>query len=81
MKRVLILARVSTGQQETQNQLLQLRQYCEDKNYAVVMEVSENISGDNEKRAGIDTAIELASQAKYDLQLFWNLDRFFSLGF
>jgi DNA invertase Pin-like site-specific DNA recombinase len=80
MKRVLILAKVSTGQQETQNQLLQLRQYCEDKNYAVVMEVSENISGDNEKRAGIDTAIELASQARYDLLLFWNLDRFSRLG-
>ncbi len=80
MKRVLILARVSTGQQETQNQLLQLRQYCEDKNYAVVKEVCENISGGNEKRAGIDTAIELASQAKYDLLLFWNLDRFSRLG-
>jgi len=80
MKRVLILARVSTGQQDTQNQLLQLRQYCEDKNYAVVEEVSENISGGNEKRAGIDTAIELASQAKYDLLLFWNLDRFSRLG-
>ncbi len=48
MKRVLILARVSTGQQETQNQLLQLRQYCE-KNYAVVIEVSEDISGQTRK--------------------------------
>ena len=81
MKRVLILARVSTGQQETQNQLLQLRQYFEDKNYAVVKEVSENISGENQKRAGIYTAIELASQAKYDLLLFWNLDRFPALGY
>ncbi len=49
MKRVLILARVSTGQQETRKQLLQLRQYCEDKNYAVVKEVSENISGQTRK--------------------------------
>jgi DNA invertase Pin-like site-specific DNA recombinase len=65
MKRVLILVRVSTWQQETQNQLLQLRQYCEDKNYAVVKEVSENISGGSDKRAGIDTANKLASQAKY----------------
>ena len=80
MKRVFILTRVSSGQQETQNQLLQLRQYCEDKNYAVVKEVNENISGGNEKRVGIDTAIELASQAKYDLLLFWNLDRFSRLG-
>jgi DNA invertase Pin-like site-specific DNA recombinase len=65
MKRVLILVRISTWQQETQNQLLELRQYCEDKNYTVVKEFSENISRGNEKRAGIVTAIELENQAQY----------------
>ncbi|MGF1583873.1 MAG: recombinase family protein [Bacteroidales bacterium] len=56
MKRVLILFRVSTWQQETQNQLLQLRQYCEDKNYAVAKEVSENISGGSVPRYYLNTA-------------------------
>lgn len=78
--RVVILTRVSTNRQETENQLIQLRQYCTDLNYKIVLEIQENISGGKDKRKGIDQAIEMASQGKYDLLLFWNLDRFSRFG-
>jgi predicted site-specific integrase-resolvase len=81
MKRVLILARVSTGQQETQNQLLQLRQYCEDKNYAVVKEVSENISGEMKKEPAL--TLPLNWQARPGMTFFYSgtLTAFPALGF
>lgn len=75
-KRVIILARVSTNRQETFNQIEELRKYCSNNNYTVVNEYTESISGKSNKRTAINKIISLASQKKFDLLLFWNLDRF-----
>lgn len=79
-KRVVILARVSTAKQETVNQLLQLREFCLNNNFEIVQEITENVSGNTADRKGIQLVISLASQKKFDLLLFWNLDRFSRLG-
>jgi DNA invertase Pin-like site-specific DNA recombinase len=78
--RVVILTRVSTTRQDAENQIFQLRQFCNEKKYIIVKEIKEHVSGSKSQRPGIDTAIEMASQGRYDLLLFWNLDRFSRFG-
>lgn len=76
--RVLIYARVSTksGKQDVSNQLLQLRKYCEFKNYTIIEEVIDNESGMSNKREGFKLIFSKAAKGDYDLLLFWSLDRF-----
>jgi len=48
-----IYARVSTDDkgQETENQLISLREYCKAKKYDIYKEYSENVSGTGKKEA------------------------------
>jgi DNA invertase Pin-like site-specific DNA recombinase len=78
--RVAIYARVSTqdGRQETENQLRELRAYCERQGYEVYREYVENESGRKGRRERSEFA-ELfrdAERRRFDLLLFWSLDRF-----
>ncbi len=76
--RVLIYARVSTksGRQDVSNQLLQLRKYCEFKDYNIIEEVIDNESGMSNTREGFKLIFSKAAKGDYDLLLFWSLDRF-----
>jgi DNA invertase Pin-like site-specific DNA recombinase len=77
---VAIYARVSTseGGQETENQLLELRDYCDRNGYEVYGEYVDNESGRNgrRERSGFTRLLRDAERRRFDLVLFWSLDRF-----
>lgn len=78
MKRVVIYARVSTADQETDNQVRQLREYAAKQGWEVLEEVLDVGSGSKgrSERQGLERVFKLAHQRKMDLVLFWALDRF-----
>jgi DNA invertase Pin-like site-specific DNA recombinase len=82
-KTVAVYARVSTtrvstkGGQDTENQLAQLRTFCESQGWAVYHEYVDHASGKNaDGRAEFQRLFADAAQRKFDLVLFWALDRF-----
>lgn len=75
--RVAIYARVSTNHQETSNQLLVLRQYCESAGHTVAEVYVEEVSaGGSKHRDEFAAMMEAAGRRRFDLVLFWALDRF-----
>jgi DNA invertase Pin-like site-specific DNA recombinase len=72
-----IYARVSTrDKQEIENQLSQLRQYCERNGYEVFGEYIDTESESNPDRTRFRAMFSEAYQKKFDTVLFWALDRF-----
>ena len=78
--RVAIYSRVSKDDdsQTPENQLLELRAYCERQGYDIVEEYIDFESGRKGKaeRKRFSELLKDASQRKFDLVLFWALDRF-----
>lgn len=77
-KRVVIYARVSTADQDLENQLRQLREYAGQQGWIVIDSVVDVGSGSKgrSERQGLDGIFKMAHQRKVDLVLFWALDRF-----
>ncbi len=77
-QRVGIYLRVSTLNQETENQLLQLRAFCEQQGWRITKEYVDVESGRKGKRERSDFAqlFKDAAYRRFDLVLFWSLDRF-----
>jgi len=78
-KRVLIYGRVSTaGDQDVQNQIVQLRRYADAQGWQIVDVVTDVASGSKgaTERDGLGKVLTLAHQRRFDLLLFWSLDRF-----
>lgn len=75
--RVSLYARVSTkdGQQDTENQLVQLRGYAAQMGWQVVSEFVDHESGAKSDREQLQEMFKAASQRKFDVLLFWSLDR------
>ena len=73
-----IYARVSTadGRQETENQLVQLRQFAETQGWEIVREYVDHDSGSRSDRVEFRRLFDDASRRKFDVVLFWSLDRF-----
>ena len=73
-----IYARVSTadGRQETENQLVQLRQFAETQGWEIVQEYVDHDSGSRSDRPEFRRLFDDASRRKFDVVLFWSLDRF-----
>jgi putative DNA-invertase from lambdoid prophage Rac len=78
MKKTLIYARVSTADQETENQVSQLREYASGQGWQIADVVLDVCSGSKEAkdRAGLDRVFKMAHQRRFDVMLFWSLDRF-----
>lgn len=78
MKKVCIYARVSTGDQEIENQVAQLKDYAHKQGWVVVYTLLDVGSGSKGRpeRDGLNQVFALAHQRKFDLLLFWALDRF-----
>jgi DNA invertase Pin-like site-specific DNA recombinase len=76
--RVALYARVSTKdkRQDTENQLTQLRQFTVTQGWAVAAEYVDRATGKHSDREQFQRLFEDASQRKFDLVLFWSLDRF-----
>lgn len=75
MKRAALYTRVSTLDQTTDNQLLDLRQMVEQRGYQVVHEYTDKISGTKAKRPGLDQLMADARRAQFDVVLVWASDR------
>ena len=74
--RAAIYARVSTDTQTTQNQLLELRDYCERRGWAVTKEyVDDGYTGSAASRPALDDLILDAKRGRFDLVVVWKLDR------
>jgi DNA invertase Pin-like site-specific DNA recombinase len=73
--KIAIYARVSTDKQDTENQLAQLRDFATKQDWQIVREYCDYESGSKSDRAEFQRMFEDASQRKFDLVLFWALDR------
>jgi len=77
MLRIGIYARVSTKDkgQEVENQLRQLREFAVLQGWNVYREFVDHETGSTDDRAEFQTMFRDASQRKFDVLLFWALDR------
>ena len=77
-KRIVLYARVSTKDkgQDTRNQLVQLREFCERQGWTITREYVDQASAKTAERPKFKEMIEAASRREFDLVLFWSLDRF-----
>ena len=74
--RIAIYSRTSTQKQDTENQLVQLREFAAKQNWQVTAEYVDNgCTGGNADREQFQKMFADASQRKFDLLLFWSLDR------
>ena len=78
--RAALYLRVSTTDkgQETDNQLLQLREFCDRSGWDIFDIYIDKESGRKGKRQRSDFArlFDDAAKRKFDVVLFWSLDRF-----
>jgi len=72
-----LYARVSTKDkgQETENQLVQLREFAAKQGWQIVSEYIDHETGSKSDRAQFQAVFADASRRKFDLLLFWSLDR------
>jgi len=76
MKRAVLYARVSTGDQTPQNQLLDLRQLARQRGLQIVHEyIDHGISGTRARRPGLDELLADARRGGFDIVLVWACDR------
>jgi len=75
--RVAIYARTSTddGRQELTNQTRELHEHAERMGWTVVAEFHDQISGRKAGRPELEKALEAGRKRKFDVLLFWSLDR------
>ena len=66
--------------QTTENQLQQLKQYCERMSYNVVDVYEDHVTGSTSERSEFKRLFADAAQRKFDICLFWSLDRFSRQG-
>ncbi len=76
-KKAAIYCRVSTQDQKTEMQLLDLRKYANDRGFKIYSEYCDNgISGSIKKRPALDRLMNDSKKKKFDVVLVWRFDRF-----
>src|SRR5437899_2505135 len=73
--RAAIYARVSTFDQEPENQLQELRRYVHARDWTGQEFVDRGVSGSKENRPALDALLRDAKQRKFDVLVCWRLDR------
>lgn len=73
--RVAIYSRVSTEKQDNENQLVELRAFATKQGWLVMREYVDTESGGKADRKEFQQMFNDASRRKFDLLLFWALDR------
>jgi putative DNA-invertase from lambdoid prophage Rac len=73
--RAAIYARVSTFDQEPENQLRELRRYCEARGWQATEFVDKGVSGARESRPALDALVKAAKRRQFDTLVVWRLDR------
>jgi len=74
-KTAALYARVSTRDQEPENQLIELRKYAERFDLEVYEEYIDKISGAKENRPGLDRLLQDARQRRFNFVIVWKIDR------
>jgi DNA invertase Pin-like site-specific DNA recombinase len=76
--RAALYARVSTRDkgQDTENQLAQLREFAKTQKWSVTGEYVDHATGKRSDREQFQRLFQDASQRRFDVVLFWSLDRF-----
>ncbi len=70
-----IYARVSTLDQEPENQLQELRQYVQARSWTAQEYVDHGVSGTKDRRPALDRLVADARRRKVDTVVVWRLDR------
>ena len=73
--RAAIYARVSTLDQEPENQLAELRRYVEARGWTGTEYVDRGVSGAKDKRPALDRLVRDAKRRGFDVVVCWRLDR------
>src|SRR6476660_7960258 len=70
-----IYARVSTLDQEPENQLQELRRYVQARTWTAVEYVDRGVSGAKDRRPSLDQLVSDARRRRFDVLVCWRLDR------
>jgi DNA invertase Pin-like site-specific DNA recombinase len=71
-----VYARVSTTEQTCENQLLELRRYCEARGWTIGREfIDSGVSGAKDRRPALDQLLADARRRRFDVLVCWRLDR------
>jgi DNA invertase Pin-like site-specific DNA recombinase len=73
--RAAVYARVSTIDQEPENQLTELRRYCELRGWSLREYVDKGVSGSKDRRPALDELLRDAKRRRFDVLVCWRLDR------
>ena len=73
--RAAIYARVSTLDQEPENQLAELRRYVEARGWTAVEYVDKGVSGAKDRRPALDRLLVAGKRRQFDVLVVWRLDR------
>ena len=73
--RAAIYARVSTFDQEPENQLQEVRRYVEARGWIGTEFVDRGVSGAKDKRPALDAMLTDAKRRRFDVLVCWRLDR------
>jgi DNA invertase Pin-like site-specific DNA recombinase len=76
--KIALYARVSTRDkgQDVENQLVQLREFCQRSGWTMIREYVDQASAKTAKRPQFQAMLTGAARKEFDLVLFWSLDRF-----
>jgi DNA invertase Pin-like site-specific DNA recombinase len=73
--RAAIYARVSTFDQEPENQLAEIRRYIDARGWTAVEYTDRGVSGAKDKRPALDRLLTDARRRRFDVVVAWRLDR------
>src|SRR5436190_7704793 len=73
--RCALYARVSTADQEPENQLLELRRYVAARGWSGIEFVDHGVSGSKDRRPALDQLIAAVRRGQVDAVVCWRLDR------
>ncbi|MDD2710122.1 MAG: recombinase family protein [Verrucomicrobiae bacterium] len=76
MIRVALYTRISTGDQDAGNQQAQLIRFARSQKWKVTQTFTDTASGGRSDRKEFQKLMAAAAQHRFDLVLFWSLDRF-----
>src|SRR3954451_17221048 len=74
-RRIAVYERVSTLEQTTENQLLELRRYVEARGWAATEYVDNGVSGAKDRRPALDQLTADVRRHKIRIVVCWRLDR------
>ena len=75
LHRAAIYARVSTTDQEPENQLQELRRYLDARGWTAQEFIDHGVSGAVDRRPALDRLVRDARRRRFDVVVCWRLDR------